>query len=131
MLRATWNSDAKNTIQPESTTANIIHVPQNPSRPGTARFTMCERVLPEYIGGHRGKSNLSYSFTVAGNNNSDAQQLSVHSSFSMCDFNNLWEVAITQMSAKEGLKRFGEKAQKALLTEWLQRDDLDVYEGVH
>ena len=34
------------------------------------------------------------------------------------------------MSANEGLKRFGEKAADALIKEWKQLDELDVFEGM-
>ena len=37
---------------------------------------------------------------------------------------------MTQMSANEGLKRFGEKAADALIKEWKQLDELDVFEGM-
>lgn len=47
----------------------------------------------------------------------------------MRDASNLYEIACTQMSAREGLKRFGEKAETALVTEWIQLDSLGVYEG--
>jgi hypothetical protein len=40
-------------------------------------------------------------------------------------------IACTQMTAKEGLKRFGKDAEDALLVEWKQLDNLKVYSGVH
>jgi len=40
-------------------------------------------------------------------------------------------IACTQMTAKEGLKRFGQLAEDALLIEWKQLDNLKVYQGVY
>jgi hypothetical protein len=39
-------------------------------------------------------------------------------------------IACTQMTAKEGLKRFGKDAEEALMREWKQLDLLEVYYGV-
>ena len=44
-------------------------------------------------------------------------------------FSNRFRFAFTQMSAREGLSRFGERAANALITEWLQLDQLEVFEG--
>ena len=47
------------------------------------------------------------------------------------DYNNRFEFAFTQMSAKEGLRRFGEKAAEALIKEWQQLDEKKVFHGIH
>ena len=39
-------------------------------------------------------------------------------------------IACTQMTAREGLKRFGKDAEEALMQEWKQLDKLEVYYGV-
>ena len=35
------------------------------------------------------------------------------------------------MSAKEGLRKFGEKAAEALITEWRQLDEKNVFHGLY
>ena len=47
------------------------------------------------------------------------------------DFSSRWGIALTQMSAREGLRKFGIRAAEALIIEWKQLDDLNVFEGVH
>lgn len=39
-------------------------------------------------------------------------------------------ITCTQITAKEGLRRFGKDAEEALMREWLQLDKLEVYYGV-
>ena len=47
------------------------------------------------------------------------------------DFSSRYGFAFTQMSAREGLKRFGERAANALIDEWVQLDRLEVFEGAN
>ena len=45
------------------------------------------------------------------------------------DFSSKYGFAFTQMSAREGLRRFGKLAADALIAEWIQLDRLNVFEG--
>ena len=46
------------------------------------------------------------------------------------DYNGRFAFAFTQMSAREGIKRFQEKAIEALITEWKQLDEKQVFTGI-
>ena len=48
---------------------------------------------------------------------------------SFINYNGRYSFAFTQMSAAEGLKRYGDKAAEALVKEWKQLHDLEVFEG--
>ena len=47
------------------------------------------------------------------------------------EYNNRFNYAFNQMSAKEGLRKFGEKAAEALITEWRQLDEKNVFHGLY
>ena len=46
------------------------------------------------------------------------------------NYQNRFSYAFTQMSAREGLKRYRERAAEALIAEWKQLDDKKVFHGV-
>jgi hypothetical protein len=46
------------------------------------------------------------------------------------NYQNRFAYAFTQMSAREGLKGYGEKAAEVLIAEWKQLDEKKVFHGV-
>jgi hypothetical protein len=47
------------------------------------------------------------------------------------NYNHRFNFAFNQMSAKEGLRKFGEKAAEALIKEWKQLDEKNVFHGLY
>jgi hypothetical protein len=101
------DAHAKDNIHADVTEENIIPMSSD-ERPSTSRYNMRPKVPPRY--------NIDDGLTY-----SDGIALTGIS----------FGFACTQMTAKEGLKRFGKDAEDALLAEWKQLDNLNVYSGVH
>lgn len=111
---------AKDTILDSVTPENIISQVEDVTRPGLAHHNLRRKVQPYYK-----TTNVQV-------DDSDLLQLHyVPPVKCMRDTSNLYEIACTQMTAARGVKLFGEAAEKALITEWLQLDQLGVYEGRH
>lgn len=98
----------------------MFGVPYDESRPGTARFALRKKV-------RRGHNYATISTSEEEFNLFEPKPPPMN----MIDCNSLWGMAFTQMSAREGVKRFGTKAEEALVNEWSQLDLLNVYKGVH
>jgi ABC-type transport system involved in cytochrome bd biosynthesis, ATPase and permease components len=104
----TRDSTAKDSILPDITDANILPPAPEANRPATDRYNLRPKTLPKYA--------------------IDCMCYAKHG-IALTGFTMAW--ACTQMTAKEGLKRFGKDAEDALLIEWKQLDRLKVYSGVH
>ena len=114
---------AKDDINPEITEENIV-VNEVDNRPSTQRYAMRSQVEPKV----QYHFSSKYGFTFAQfihNMKSNIVEPKAPSIFS-----SRFGLAFTQISAREGLRRFGERAANALITEWLQLDQLDEFEGV-
>ena len=117
------NSHAKDDINPEITEENIIDNVTD-ARPSTQRYAMRSQVEPRVQPHFSSKDGFTFAQFV-NDLKSEIVEPKAPSIFS-----SRYGFAFTQMSAREGLRRFGERAANALITEWLQLDRLDVFEGV-
>jgi hypothetical protein len=102
------DASAKNDIIPGFDTSNILPQNQESDRPNTNQYAMRPKTIPKYA-----VDCMCY----------------VRHGIALASFSMAY--ACTQMTAKEGLKRFGKDAEDALLIELKQLDNLKVYSGVH
>jgi hypothetical protein len=109
------------TINPD----NIITTTTNESRPGTRRYNM----RPSQNASYNEKELKNNAFTL--HITSQQQNLPKSPPSLSWDYQNKFAYAFTQMSAREGLRRFGDKAADALISEWKQLDEKKVFHGVH
>jgi hypothetical protein len=99
-------------VNPEISDSNLIEMEPDEERPGTTRYNLRKRNPPH---GHNFHST-----------NIDP----ISPTISPYNFNGRYGFAMTQMTAREGLRRFGERAAEALVKEWVQLNDKGVFEGV-
>jgi hypothetical protein len=100
-------------VNPEISDSNLIEMEPDETRPGTSKYNLRKRTLPH---GHNFYT-------------SDIKPL--NPTVSPYIFNGRYVFAMMQMTAKEGLRRFGEQAAEALIKEWIQLDEKDVFKGIH
>ena len=115
------NASAKNNILSEITEENIIHSEPD-DRPSTHRYSMRRKVNPKQPGNYDSKFGFTF-FHMA--TRDDIQPKPPTQFFSRYGY------AFHQMSAREGLKLFGDRAANALIDEWVQLDQLGVFEGAY
>jgi len=115
---------AKDDINSEVTSANIVPTQQEDNRPASTRYSMRPRVPPVQPSDFNSKDGFV--------NACVRSQFKVTSPSDYSSRHGLaLDVILTQMSAREGLKRFGKDAADALIKEWKQLDDLNVFDGKH
>jgi hypothetical protein len=112
-------SDKPTTNQSDVNPINIIDFELDPSRNGTARYNLRSRREPQH--NPKDPNNDKYINLIT----------NIPPTKGFNEFNNKFAFAFTQMSAREGLRRFGEKAANALIDEWKQLDDKNVFDGVY
>ena len=105
-------------------TDNIITPPDDQTRPGTRRYGMRPAQNPSYNEKDLQNNAFTLHITPA------QQELPKAPSTLPWDYRNKFAYAFTQMSAREGLRRFGVKAAEALISEWKQLDEKKVFHGV-
>lgn len=105
----------------EVTEDNILPAEDSNKRPGTERYSLREQVEPTW------KRQRVTCVQVEEESLKDLP--CVPPVRCMRDTSGLWEIACTQMGAAQGLKLFGERAEQALIDEWVQLDNLNVYCG--
>ena len=115
------NASAKNDILPDITEENIIHAEPD-DRPSTHRYSMRKRVDPKQPNNYDGQFGFTFFQAATRPNIRPKPPPLLYSRYAY---------AFTQMSAREGLKRFGERAANALIDEWVQLDKLGVFEGAY
>lgn len=115
------DAQAKVAVSAEVTEENILPEEVDDERPGTAKYSLRNKVTPTY-------KNVTH---VTVNEETLNEMPCATPAPCMRNASNLWEVACTQMTAQEGLKRYGERAEQALVAEWIQLDHLNVYTGEH
>jgi hypothetical protein len=89
-------------VNPEISESNVIEMEPDKSRPGTSTYNLRKRNPPH---GHN-----FHTFNVEPAN----------PTVSPYNFNGRYGFVMTQMTAREGLRRFGERAAEALVQEWIQ-----------
>ena len=116
---------AVHNIDSNINTDNIIAPNDDPTRPATRRYGMRPT-----------RENTSYNEKDLQNNaftlhiSTKQQDTPKPPSTLPWDYQNKFAYAFTQMSAREGLRRFGTKAAEALIAEWKQLDEKKVFHGV-
>ena len=112
--------DIDSSIAPD----NIINPTLDNNRPSTKRYAL--RRSNDITYNEKELKNNTFSLHIS----TEAQQAPKKPAQLIWNYDNRFAYAFTQMSAREGLKRYGEKAAEALIAEWKQLDDKKVFHGV-